>query len=403
MTNVLLYTDDADAGGVAQYNHALVCELAKHHYRITCVHKVSRSPLVAIRVRLGIRHQWLPFDPVADFGRSLSDVSYPANLFQQLGPDLILFSNGCPVSNFAAKEAAVRLGVPFVVIENSSADYLVARFAKYAPDLASHYANARAVIAVSKQTLQMLRRHFGLPAAVGEVIYGGRPAHFFEPPDPAVRARLRAELNIGDEDVLCLTTARLDPVKGHAFLVGALMRLRQSPQWRRLHFVWIGGGPLQARLAATLEEAHLTERVHLLGQRRDVADWLGAADMFALTSLTEGMPLTVMEAMAKGLPVMATAVSGIPEELSPTGRLLPDPNRQPEACVQELVATISSWASNADLRREVGAACRERALVLFQEERMLDQTRAVIEQVLGAPSQIGRVPATPRETRILVK
>jgi glycosyltransferase involved in cell wall biosynthesis len=94
------------------------------------------------------------------------------------------------------------------------------------------------------------------------------------------------------------------------------------------------------------------------------------------------MPLAIMEAMAKGLPVVAPAVSGIPEELGNTGRLLANPNRQPEAHVEELVATISDWSANADLRRSIGTACRERAVFMFQQERMLRQTAKVIERAL---------------------
>jgi glycosyltransferase involved in cell wall biosynthesis len=389
--HILLYTDDADAGGVAQYNHALLCHLAEHGYRLSCMHKASQSPLVAIQASRGVRHQWLGYDPVLDFGRSLRDVGYPANLFRQLGPDLIVFSNGCPLSNLAAKEAAARFGVPFIVIEGFAAEYLARRFAEYLPSLRTHYAQARAVVAVSRETLRLLRQRFGLDPASGQIIYYGRPAEYFTAPDLAAWGRLRGELKIAKGDVLCLTTARLEEVKGHQLLLAALTRLRQPPLWQRLHFVWLGGGTLQARLAATPAGAKLTERVHLLGQRWDAAAWLSAADMFVLTSLAEGMPLAVMEAMAKGLPVAATAVSGIPEELGPTGRLLPDPNRQPDAFVRELVGTIGAWAANADLRRAIGAGCRERALVLFREERMLERTRQVIERAL---SPVPRVVTT---------
>jgi glycosyltransferase involved in cell wall biosynthesis len=140
-----------------------------------------------------------------------------------------------------------------------------------------------------------------------------------------------------------------------------------------------------------------------MGQRWDAADWLDAADLFVLPSLAEGMPLAVMEAMAKGLPVMATAVSGIPEELGDlrfeiadfrfteegraTGRLLPDPWSGTERLVEELVATILEWAGDAELRKRIGAGCRERALVMFREERMLRQTREVIERALGRDSR----------------
>src|SRR5262249_25431927 len=144
--HILLYTDDADAGGVAQYNHALVCDLAEHGFRVTCAHKPSQSPLVACQKSLGIHHQWLAYDPVKDFHRSLTDVAHPSKPFRQLKPDLVLFSNGCPLSNFAAREAAIHLGVPFIVLESFAAEHLAGCFARYVPRLGSHYAHARAVI-----------------------------------------------------------------------------------------------------------------------------------------------------------------------------------------------------------------------------------------------------------------
>ena len=124
--------------------------------------------------------------------------------------------------------------------------------------------------------------------------------------------------------------------------------------------------------------------------RRPQPDWLDAADLFVLTSLAEGMPLAIMEAMAKGLPVMATAVSGIPEELGESGHLLPDPWRGSNAVVEDMVATIGAWAADADWRRRIGTACRERALVMFREERMLRQTREVIERAVKSSDKVTR-------------
>jgi glycosyltransferase involved in cell wall biosynthesis len=86
------------------------------------------------------------------------------------------------------------------------------------------------------------------------------------------------------------------------------------------------------------------------------------------------MPLSIMEAMAKALPVAASGVSGIPEELGPTGKLLPDPRTRREDAIRELSRTIELWTRDPDLRRRTGAACRERALELFREETMLSRT-----------------------------
>jgi glycosyltransferase involved in cell wall biosynthesis len=96
------------------------------------------------------------------------------------------------------------------------------------------------------------------------------------------------------------------------------------------------------------------------------------------------MPLAIMEAMAKGLPVAATAISGIPEELGVTGKLLPDGQSARPRLVAELAATLVRWSGDAVLRAEVGVAARSRAETMFREERMVEQTRALIDAVLSA-------------------
>jgi hypothetical protein len=120
-------------------------------------------------------------------------------------------------------------------------------------------------------------------------------------------------------------------------------------------------------------------QVKLLGRRWDVVEWLEAADVFVLPSEAEGMPLSIMEAMAKGLPVVATAVGGIPEELGETGRLMPHPQQEPHAVAGVLAETIEAWACDAGLRRAAGEACRERAEAVFREERMILETLDVVE------------------------
>src|SRR5207248_8035636 len=138
------------------------------------------------------------------------------------------------------------------------------------------------------------------------------------------------------------------------FLLKAIKDLCDSAIWSQLYFAWVGTGTLEPQLRAAVDGLGAQDHVRFLGERLDVADVLAAADIFVLTTLYEGMPRTVMEAMARGLPVAATGVSGIPEELGGTGKLLPDPLLAPQAVVSELVATIRAWAMDASLRQAGG-------------------------------------------------
>ncbi|MCW5882735.1 MAG: glycosyltransferase family 4 protein, partial [Anaerolineae bacterium] len=208
------------------------------------------------------------------------------------------------------------------------------------------------------------------------------PARYFAAPGPRRRAALRATLGIAAEDVAVCTVASLEARKGYQHLLKAAARLPAQDGRPRLSFVGVGAGSLQGRLRALADDLGLADRVRFLGERDDVPDILAACDIFALPSHYEGMPLSIMEAMAAGLPVAATAVSGVPDELGDTGALLPDPNDDPAATVDALVATLAAWADDGDRRRAVGAACRARAATLFREERMVGEYIALVDESL---------------------
>src|SRR5262249_54488449 len=157
------------------------------------------------------------------------------------------------------------------------AEFMAIGAEKLLPDLAENYRHARAVIAVSNQNLCLLHTIFGLPPFKGQVIYYGRPDRYFQRRALGGRERMGAELDISADDVGCLTTARFEKTKGCQFQLTALKHLRRLPEWDRLHFVWIGAGSTREQVATTLEKEHWFDRVHLLGHRWDVADWLDAA------------------------------------------------------------------------------------------------------------------------------
>lgn len=380
--HVLLWTDDPGAGGVAQYNHALLCGLARRGHRLTCVQSRADNPLTRAQAELGVRHDWLDYHTGDDFQRTLTDRAGTRDVFLRHRPDLVVFSNGSPLSNFAAKDTACGLALPCLIVEGFAAEPLAGRFLDLLGGLSRHYAHARDVIAVSGQTLALLRSHFGLAPASGRVIRYGRPAEFFRPPEPEIRRRLRAEAGADDGDLLCFTAARLEPIKGYDCQLLALARLRGTAAWPGLRFAWAGDGGQRDELPRSLATAGLADKVVLLGHRWDVADWLGAADVFVLPSRAEGMPLAVLEAMAKGLPVAASAVSGIPEALGEAGRLLPDPAASPEATAAALADALAGWALDPEARRAAGAACRARAEEHFTEARMLAEAAGAVERAL---------------------
>jgi glycosyltransferase involved in cell wall biosynthesis len=392
--HILLYTDNPPEGGVQQYNHSILCGLVGAGYTVTSVQMKQSNLLVSQQKELGIKQLWLNFNLTTDFARVLKDIQQPKQFFSTSKPDLIIFSDGWPLASFAAKQAAIDLGIPYItvlgVVEPFPRDFTFGDGVPYIDVMSYHYTQAKAVVAVSQNNLDILHEIFQFPAETGQVIHYGRPPQYFETPVLSVRQKLRQEWEIPLDAVVCFTAARLSTIKGYEYQIEAIKLLKETPIWNQIYFVWAGTGEedyynCEPELKKSVEELGVTDRVKFLGRRWDIPDLLGASDIFILPSKVEGMPLCIMEAMAKGLIVIASAVSGIPEELDNTGKLLPDPNISPEKTVKELANTLLDLVPNKERFNEMRQACQQRATKMFTEERMVGDYIRVIKQALLTP------------------
>lgn len=379
---ILLASSDPGVGGVAQYNYALLKGLGGLHCQVTYLQYGSSVDTDWIRAQYPQVHQ-VNINP--DDPESLRQ--WLINPTTQ--PHLILCSNTNPFTNFALKAIALERHIPYIIIEGLVEPHLATQNAPYLHLLAQHYAHAHAVIAVSQDNLTLLHQHFRLPPDQGQVIHYGRPPEYFTPIDPTLRHDLRRAQNIPADAVVCFTAARIESRKGYQFQLAAIQALRHTERWDHLYFVWAGGGlfepELETELKAQLETANAIDHVKFLGQIDTVQTWLNIADIFILPSQLEGMPLSIIEAMAKGLPVIATAVSGIPEQLGETGQLLADPKQDANQTIQDLIDTLTTWSQDAELRHDIGRACAARATQLFTEDRMLTETLTMIQSALQTP------------------
>jgi glycosyltransferase involved in cell wall biosynthesis len=190
------------------------------------------------------------------------------------------------------------------------------------------------------------------------------------------KLRARKTLGLAEGAFVVGTVGRVVAEKDHALLLRAVAPLLSE----RVQLVVIGDGPLLAELLA--QKAGLggvENRVHLLGARMDAASLYAAFDVFALSSRTEGLPLALLEAMASGLPVVASAVGGIPQVIEDgrTGRLVGPGD---EVALRE---ALSALAQDEALGLGWGRAAREQALARFSAERMLSDYMDLYEDVLG--------------------
>jgi glycosyltransferase involved in cell wall biosynthesis len=193
------------------------------------------------------------------------------------------------------------------------------------------------------------------------------------------RARIRHLLGVSEDTCVIGTIARLDPVKNLGALIdGAAAEISNTS----LHVVIVGDGPERGALERRVQARGLTGSVTFLGHREDARDWLAGCDVYANVSVSEGISLTILEAMAAGLPVIATRVGGTPEVVDNTcGRLVDARN------IPGLALVVRELAREPARRSALGAAGRARVLSRFTLDRMLEDYRKVFTKLCpGSPS-----------------
>jgi glycosyltransferase involved in cell wall biosynthesis len=189
------------------------------------------------------------------------------------------------------------------------------------------------------------------------------------------REAVRAELGVPLDAAVVGTVTRLSPQKAPLdFVETAAQVAAQRPG---VHFVVVGDGPLRAEVEAQVAAAGLAEQIHLTGLRRDVPDLLHSFDVFALSSLWEGLPRVLPQAMAAGLPIVATAVDGNAEAVEDGVNGLLTPPGDSQAMAAALLRLLDDLA----LAAKMGAAGRERAEE-FGARKMVDDIAALYEALL---------------------
>ena len=196
-------------------------------------------------------------------------------------------------------------------------------------------------------------------------------------PEPRLsRPRVRSELGLADDDLVVMTVARFTPQKGHARLLAAAAQIMVRRTDIRL--LLVGDGPEREAMERLAEELGIAASVRFLGERTDVADLMGAADLFVLASLFEGLPLVVLEAMASGLPVVASRIGGTAEALGSDYPWLVGGDDE-----TALANAIGSALEDTSARRKLGKRNRQRFEAEFKAERMAAETAALYRAVLA--------------------
>ncbi|CAN5494879.1 glycosyltransferase family 4 protein [soil metagenome] len=190
------------------------------------------------------------------------------------------------------------------------------------------------------------------------------------------------------------TVARVTSLKG--IEDGIRVAANLCAEFPGLRYLVVGDGDAMPACRALVEELDMREVVHFAGYQKEVADFLAAMDLFLFPSHKEAMGIALVEAMAAGLPVVATRVGGIPEVVTPETGVL-----RPAQDVASLTEAVRDLLYDSARRVELGANARARAFGVFSSTAMADRTEAVYRKLLGQQPHIRRKPARP-ETKVKV-
>jgi sugar transferase (PEP-CTERM/EpsH1 system associated) len=218
-----------------------------------------------------------------------------------------------------------------------------------------------------------------IPASKVVTIHNGVDTNRFSDQE---RDSWRRVLGVGDRVRVIGSVGRLDPVKDHETLIRAVARI--APEQPDAMLVIVGDGPRRQSLGALADTLRLNDRIQMLGERDDVARLLRGFDVFVLSSVAEGISNTILEAMATGLPVVATRIGGNPElvEDGAHGRLVPA--RDPAAMAEAL----NEYLADPLLRAMHGKASRQRAVTQFDLSVMVDAYRQLYVFLAGRKHRV---------------
>ncbi|MDQ2775348.1 MAG: glycosyltransferase [Acidobacteriota bacterium] len=249
------------------------------------------------------------------------------------------------------------------------------------------FSRAVTPVAIAGEVQASIRRVFGVDSVL---IPNGIPLDVYRS-GRRMRAEWREQEGFRADDVVFVCVGRLDAVKNHEVLIDAFAQACLTMS--SAHLLLVGGGEFHQQLRAQVEKLQLNSRVHFLGIRNDVPTILAASDVYTFASNHEGSPLSIMEALASGLPIAGTAVGGVPEMVTSETGILTRPRD-----VDSLASAMKVLCGDAKRRTEMGNAAAKQA-ARFDLTRMADAYGELYASLLDRRSFCVRRPALG-DTRI---
>ena len=371
---LLLVVDSLDVGGAERHVVDLAVALGHKGHDVTVACSVA-GPLAS-----ELEQACIPVRPLLEclIKRRVS-VAFARKLGRLLDRERFdLVHAHVYASAAAAALATPGTGVPLVITEHTEAPWRSRRARLFSRLV---YRRAERIIAVSDAIRRLLIEGYDVPPERVTFV----PNAVVPVPDalPGTSRAIPAGWRKGP---LIGRVARLQTEKGVAIFLKAAARV--APLFPEARFLVIGDGPLRRELAVLAKRLGLERRVHFLGFRSDAPALIALLDVLVVSSLSDGAPLVILEAMEAGVPVVASAVGGIPDQIRHDEEGILVPPGDPVALGDALVGLLRDPA----YARCLGEAGRRRAASEFGYEAMVRKVEAVYRAALGVPDASAAAP-----------
>jgi glycosyltransferase involved in cell wall biosynthesis len=365
---VIYFTDSTEFGGAEQALLHLLAGLDRRQWRPILLHHRSTrlAPLLEGASNLGVELHAVPSLPLGKQGAI--ELPHFVRGLRALHPAVFHAHLTWPLSCKYGLVGAILARIPAVV---ATLHLFVELPYDYSTRLQQRLiaTGVHRYIAVSRHVSQRWHEIFRIPQRKFDVINNAIPLDSFH-----FRGSGEARASLWGTECrpIILTVARLDRQKGHCYLLQAAARIPDAL------FVFVGDGPERPSLEIQARELGLSDRVIFLGYRHDVIDLLASCNLFVLPSLYEGFPLSILEAMAAGKPVIASAIAGNDEVIidGQTGLLVPPAD--PIA----LAHAIETLLADPVLAKRLAFAGRERICREFSVSTMVEHVTRIYEEAL---------------------
>jgi glycosyltransferase involved in cell wall biosynthesis len=295
-------------------------------------------------------------------------------LFKEEKPDII-HTHGVKANFFCRIASRFLPKIPLVTTVHSVLRYdysplayaLASRLELWTRQWNDHF------ITISRPIQEALAEEGVNPAKIS-LVHNGIDADKFA--DPGDMAAIRRSLNLPKDSFVIGSICRLVPVKGLSDIMQAMaLIVKAHPE---VHWLLVGDGPEKRSLEAMAAETGISNRIHFAGFRKDIPQCMQAIDVYVSSSYSEGMPLSLLEAMAARKPVVTTMVGGIPDFITDGHNGISIPTHRPD----EIAEKVTLLLEKEPLRNELTETAYRTVYDNFTLEHMSSKTRAVYERLL---------------------